>query len=248
MKREPIRKKRLSDEVRRRLLEQIQDGHLAPGAALPSERDLMEAYGVGRPAIREAMQSLQGLGLIHVSHGERPRVAEPQLDLLAEQLSLTMRHVLTYDPDTLSQLKDARTIVESEMARIAALQRTDKDIEELEKILKNQCESCESFEEFIACDGAFHAKISMISNNLLLASVVKAIFAWLERFHTASVSKSGLEKLTLEEHGKIFEAIKAGDSDLAAEAMRLHLTRANKLYHQQNELSPGQNSTADDLE
>jgi GntR family transcriptional regulator, sialic acid-inducible nan operon repressor len=238
MKREPIRKKRLSDEVRERLLEEIQEGHLAPGATLPSERELMDAYGVGRPAIREAMQSLQGLGLIHVRHGERPRVAEPQLDLLAEQLALTMRHVLTYDPDILNQLKEARAVLEVEMAKIAARNRSKEDIAELREILKRQDEASGTTIEFMKTDGAFHGKLSEISGNFLLASVVKAIFAWLERFHLASVRQSGLEKLTLQEHEAILEAIVAGDAEAAGEAMRLHLTRANELYRRTTGNSP----------
>ena len=53
---------------------------LVPGDKLPSERELMATYQVGRPAIREAMQNLQRSGLVRIRHGERPRVAEPSMD------------------------------------------------------------------------------------------------------------------------------------------------------------------------
>jgi DNA-binding FadR family transcriptional regulator len=78
---DPVRRRKLSENVRERLLEQINEGDLRPGDALPSERELMALYGVGRPAIREAMQQLASLGLIVVRHGDRPRLAQPRLDL-----------------------------------------------------------------------------------------------------------------------------------------------------------------------
>lgn len=232
MDRAPIQKRKLSDEVRDRLIAEIEGGKLAPGAPLPSERELMELLGVGRPAIREAMQSLQGLGLIVVRHGERPRVAEPQLDLLADQLALTMRHILTHDARVLTQLKEARSLLETELARRAAQTRTQADVEELTKILDEQAKHADSFEPFMKLDGQFHAKLAKISGNDLLASTVKAIFVWLERFHTESVRRTGLEQLTLSEHHEILAAIRSGNADAAGRAMTDHLMRANALYQQ----------------
>ncbi|MEX1663708.1 transcriptional regulator NanR [Thioclava sp. 15-R06ZXC-3] len=235
MNKEPIRKKKLSEEVRQRLLAQIQEGHLPPGAPLPSERELMDVFGVGRPAIREAMQSLQNLGLIHVRHGERPRVAEPQLGLLAEQLALTMHHVLTYDADILAQLKEARLLLEVQLARIAAEKATPSDVADLKAIVANQTKSRGDSRNFMKMDSAFHGRLTEISGNLLLASVVRAIFDWLERFHPAAVRTTGLEHLTLEEHEAIIASIEKKDVEAAGAAMRHHLSRANTLYHQQDE-------------
>ena len=92
---EPIVRRKLSDEVFDRLKGMIVSGELAPGDAMPAERDLMARFGVGRPAIREAMQALAGMGLIAISHGERARVLAMtpqsvvrQVDRAAEILSL----------------------------------------------------------------------------------------------------------------------------------------------------------------
>lgn len=57
-KHEPIKRRKLSHEVRDRLLDMIQTGELKEGDKMPSEHDLMERYGVGRPAVREALQAL----------------------------------------------------------------------------------------------------------------------------------------------------------------------------------------------
>src|SRR5687767_2162620 len=68
---EQIVRRKLSDEVFARLKAMITSGELQPGDEMPSERELMERFGVGRPAIREAMQALAGMGLVVISHGER---------------------------------------------------------------------------------------------------------------------------------------------------------------------------------
>jgi DNA-binding FadR family transcriptional regulator len=229
---DPIRRRKLSDEVRERLLAQINEGDLRPGDPLPSERELMALYGVGRPAIREAMQQLASLGLIVVRHGDRPRLAAPRLDLLAEQLALTMRHVLTHDDNILRQLKEARIVVETGTARIAAEMRSEADLEALRDILARQLLARTEPAEFMRRDGEFHAAIAGISGNVVLSAVVRAVFDWMARFHSHAVRTSGLERLTLEEHEAIFAAIAARDPERAARAMRDHLTRANALYQQ----------------
>lgn len=229
---DPIRRRKLSDEVRERLLAQINAGDLHPGDPLPSERELMARYGVGRPAIREAMQQLASLGLIVVRHGDRPRLAPPRLDLLAEQLGLTMRHVLTHDDTILQQLKEARIVVETGTARLAAETRREADLDRLRDILARQLLARHDPAEFMRRDGDLHAAIAGISGNVVLSSAVRAVFEWMARFHRRAVHSSGLERLTLSEHEAIVDAIAQGDPEGAARAMRLHLTRANALYAQ----------------
>jgi GntR family transcriptional regulator, sialic acid-inducible nan operon repressor len=230
---DPIRRRKLADEVRERMLAEINGGDLRPGDPLPSERELMARFGVGRPAIREAMQSLASLGLVVVRHGERPRLAAPRLDLLAEQLALTMRHVLTHDDSILAQLKEARVVVETGTARLAAATRTEAHLEALGDILARQLLARADPVEFMRLDGEFHAAVAGVSGNVVLSSVVRAVFDWMARFHTHAVRTSGLERVTLAEHEALLQAIRGGDPEAAAGAMRDHLTRANALYRQE---------------
>src|SRR5579871_1886282 len=90
---DPIVRRKLSDEVFDRLKSLISSGELQPGDAMPSERDLMERFGVGRPAIREAMQQLSNMGLLTISHGERAKVRQPTARSILQQID-AVAHVL----------------------------------------------------------------------------------------------------------------------------------------------------------
>jgi len=233
----PIRRRKLSDEVEERILATIQEGALKPGNVLPSERELMSRYGVGRPAIREAMQNLQRMGLVAIRHGERPRVAEPSMDTMVKQMAQSMRHLLTHSKTSMEHLKEARVTFETQMAMIAAGKRTDADLERLEGILAEQGQLRGDSRRFLACDGEFHRAIASFSGNPIFESLSHALFNWLAHFHVEMVRKRGVEQLTLDEHLAIFNAIKDRDSVLAGAQMADHLNRANSLY-QQNHTVP----------
>ncbi len=156
----PIKRRKLSDDVQDRLLEIIRGSGLAPGNPLPSEWELLRAYSVGRPAIREAMQSLARMGLIGIRHGERPKVAAPFPDKTIDQLGDTMRHLLRHSPADLAYLKEARVVSETQMARTAAGKRQSDDISKIVQMVDEQEKSINEPEAFLDFDGAFHRAIA----------------------------------------------------------------------------------------
>jgi DNA-binding FadR family transcriptional regulator len=230
----PARRRKLSEEVRERLLELIRGGGFAPGAPLPSERELMERLGVGRPAIREALQALETIGLIEIRHGAPARVAEPSVARMVDQIGETMKHVLSHSPATLENLKEARGTFEREIARIAAKRRSANDLARLADVLEEQAAARGDAARFRRLDGRFHREIAGMAGNPIFAALVDATFGWLSDFHADLVSAPGLEDLTLREHRQILDAIGRGDADGAAAAMGDHLMRANDLYRRSN--------------
>ncbi|MFO1050368.1 MAG: GntR family transcriptional regulator, partial [Geminicoccaceae bacterium] len=122
---EPIRRRKLSHEVLDRLLTRITRGELAAGDHLPSERDLMTLYGVGRPAVREALQALERMGFLTITHGERARIVAPTARTMIDQVALSARHLLSTSPTSLEHLKDARVFFETGMVRLAAERATE---------------------------------------------------------------------------------------------------------------------------
>lgn len=231
---ESIKPRKLSDAVQDRLLDLIRRSGLRPGDALPSERELMAQYGVGRPAIREAMQGLQHMGIVDIRHGGRPRVASPSVDAMVDQLATSMRHLLTHGDRSLEHLKEARIALEVEMARVAATRRTADDIAELTAIIAAQTAAQPDPEAFLDHDAAFHRRIAAVSGNPIFEALSDGVFGWMRSFHVEQVRKLGLEALTLREHRNILDAISAGNPQAAAQSMRDHLERANALYHQEN--------------
>ena len=229
-----IRPRKLSQEVEERLLFLIRSEGRVPGDAMPSERELMSMYQVGRPAIREAMQNLQRMGLVKIRHGERPRIAAPTIQSLADQMSISMQHLLTHSASSMGYLKEARATLEAEITRIAAIRRTKSDVAELRRILKLQKAARTNPAMFLELDGTLHQSIAKISGNPIFEAMSHAMFNWLRAFHLDLVRSPGLEALTLQEHGDIVDAIDKGDGDAAVTAMKEHLIRANELYHQSN--------------
>lgn len=229
---EPIQRRRLYQDVVERVLARIRAGEFRPGDQLPSERDLMQAYGVGRPAVREALQALERDGVVSISHGERARVQAPSAAGLIEQLAGRTQHLLDFEPGNLDHLKDARVFLETGLARRAARLATDNGIVELEHRLRIHEAALNEHEEFLPRDMAFHRAIAEMTGNPIFPALIEAMFDWLKAYYVELVRVPGAENLTIAEHARIVEAIRNRDEDAAALAMHDHLTRANAQYRQ----------------
>lgn len=227
---EQIVRRKLSDAVFDRLEQMITAGELRPGDEMPSERELMERFGVGRPAIREAMQALANMGLVSISHGERARVLRLTAKSIFRQVDLTAKIMLSQSAESLEHLKSSRIFFERGMARDAAARSTQADIDDLRDILEHQRRALGNAEEFIDADMQFHTRIAQISRNPIFIAVSEAMLAWLREYHTDMLIWTGKEKYTLVEHQEILDRLAVNDADGAEAAMLRHLERSSALY------------------
>lgn len=230
MSAEPIQRRKLYQEVLERLMGRIRNGEIPPGGQLPSERELMDFYGVGRPAIREALQSLQRSGIVSINHGERARVALPTAESLVAQLTSGAELLLRMDPSSLEHLKEVRVFLEAGMARLAAERGDAAGVALLRQRLDAHRRLTDHPEHFVDGDLGFHTQIAAMSGNPIFPVIIDAMLRWLAEYYQSLVRAPGAEALTLAEHERIFEAIAAKDAAGAELAMREHLTRANALY------------------
>jgi DNA-binding FadR family transcriptional regulator len=226
----PIQKRKIYQEVLDRLMRRIESGEIRPGDQLPPERELMEVYGVGRPAIREALQAMERSGIVEISHGERARVVIPTAQDLIAQIGSGARHLLQVQPDTLEHLKQARIFLEAGTARMAAERATPDDVALLRQRIEEHRAAVPPNEGFLQCDMAFHREIARISGNPIYPAIVEAIFQWASAYYQPMVRAPGAESLTLEEHTRLVDAIEAHDASAAEEAVRAHLSRSNERY------------------
>lgn len=210
----------------------IQSGEWSAGAALPSERELMETYGVGRPAVREALQSMERSGIVEIAHGERARVIVPTADNLISQIAGGAKHLLRSQPGMLDHLKEARAFLEVNMAREVAAKVSDEQVAQLQKAVDDQRLAIRDVNAFLERDMQFHRTLAHIHGNPIFPAIVQSLFQWASEYYQPMVRAPGMEELTLSEHEAIVDAIARRDGDAAADAMARHLSRANALYHQ----------------
>ena len=235
-KHEPIKRRKLSHEIRDRLLDMIQTGELKEGDKMPSEHDLMERYGVGRPAVREALQAIENMGLISIQHGEKAKVKKVTAEDILLQIDSTTRHLLSNSAQIVEHLREARQVFEAGVVMLAIQRASSKCIAKLQEKLELMHRSKGDRAEFVKADQSFHTTIAEISGNPIFLAVSQAMFKWLSESHRDYernlLGVPELEDLTLKEHEAIFEHISKGDANGAAKSISDHILRVNKLYSQ----------------
>ncbi|CAN5441471.1 transcriptional regulator NanR [soil metagenome] len=225
----PIRRRKLYEEVLVRLEAMIHEGAFKPGDPLPSERELMVHFGVGRPAIREALFALQRMGMVVAANGERPRVSSPTPKTLLDELGGPARLMIA-KPEGMRNFQDARALFECALAEEAARLATPEDIAALEAALAANGAAIGDSARFTTTDVAFHFEIALIPRNPIYRALHEAIVEWLMDQRSVSLRYGGTDTLAYESHRHVFEAIKARDPAAASRAMRNHLREIADRY------------------
>ena len=226
-----VRRRKLYEEVALRMEELIREDQLDPGDQLPSERELMATFGVGRSAVREALLSLQKMGLVTVSSGARARVAQPTARVMVGELAGAARLVLG-QPGGVERFQDARALLEIGLARYAAQRATASDVAMLRELLEANRRSTGDLEAFRKTDVAFHYGIATIAKNAIFTSLLEAVVEWLTEQRLTSGRAAGAGESAVAAHTRIFDAIAAHDPVAAELAMQEHLDAVVKLYWQ----------------
>jgi DNA-binding FadR family transcriptional regulator len=197
----------------------ILDGALPPGAALPTEQELSERFGVHRSTVREALRQVEQEGLLQRREGRRLFVCLPGVHELAPRATrLLLLHQATFQ-----ELWDVALALEPLSARLAARQRTDDDLAQLQANLAASAAE-KRWDRLVALDMEFHALIGRASHNralmlarepvgLLYDPTLQEIF---KRLPQASARN-------LDAHEGTLDAVRRGDAELAAEWTRKHM-------------------------
>jgi GntR family transcriptional regulator, sialic acid-inducible nan operon repressor len=225
----PIRRRRLYEEVEQRLQEEIASGRLKAGDPMPSERDLMHYFGVGRPAIREALLALQRKGLLRIGAGERTRVSQPTAAAVVEGVSGAVSLMLA-NPQGVRNLQHARRFLECALARHAAAEATAAQVARLEHRLAANRAAIIDMRAFERTDVEFHYELAQIAGNPIFASLHQATVGWLTQQRTITLMRPGALRGAYRFHEEIYQAIAAHDADLAESRMKAHLLSVERMY------------------
>lgn len=226
----PIVRRKLSDQVFDRLWAMAQSGELSAGDTMPSEPALMERFGVGRPAVREALQSMANKGLISISHGERSKVNKLTPGIALEQVDDIAKLLLSSEPSNLENLKQFRKILEAGSIQIAARNCTAEAIADLRSLVEHQRSKLGQEKAFIEADIAFHVAIAKLTENPLIQAVTQAMLSWLSAYYKPVLHWSGREDTTLLEHGRIVDLLEEKNVPGAVKLMGDHLNGSAPLY------------------
>jgi len=217
-----IERRKLFEHVAEHLEGLILSGKLKPGERLPPERELQTAFGVGRPAIREALITLERAGLVEIGNGAPARVAQPSALNLVSSMVPTVRHMLSTTEGNRS-LQAIRLLVEVGLVRQAAKEATPGFLADLRAALDHNWSCVGRHTDFIVSDVAFHFCIGRFAGDPAILAIHAAVNDWLVDQRAVAGREPGEAHNACVAHAQIYDAIAAGSPDLAEAAMRHHL-------------------------
>lgn len=196
---------KISDQLREKIEEQIATGTLSPGSSL-DEATLAEQHGVSRTPVREALIQLATEGLIEI----RPRRGAV---------------VSSIGPTRLSEMFEVMAELEAMCARLAA--RRMSDTERTALLAAHQaCEAARTQEDsdaYFYCNENFHSAIYAGSHNLFLIEQAQALQRRLRPYRRLQLRVRNRMSVSFKEHQNVVDAITAGDTEGAAQALRSHV-------------------------
>jgi len=215
---EAIRRNKVYEEVARQIQNHILE-HLKPGDVLAPERELAQRFGVSRGSVRDAIRSLELIGLLEPRQGLGTIVCEPAADAMVNPLAA----VLVQKRKLVGELLDVRNIIEPPLAGRAAMHVTAGQLAEMEQILERQSQKVLHGEMSIEEDSEFHYHVALAADNSVVLRIVDVLMDLLRETRERSLQTGGRPEKSLAGHRRILAALKKHDPAASEAAMRQHL-------------------------
>ena len=220
----PVHRRQISSATIDRILSMISEGFWEPGECLPPQRELAKSLGVGMSTLREALQSLQTMGVLEMRHGSGTYVSSQPFAAYGKIIDVSVG-LASMD---MEMFFEARGIIESGLAYLAAQHATDEQIKELFDVLDGELEYIdeEHSDLYHDLDLDFHRLISMMANNQFLMQINVSLFKVLDKlFRILPLTKEGWRL-----HFAVAEAIRDRSPFEASEAMRTLIEASSARY------------------
>lgn len=199
---------------------QIRHGELSIGGKLPAERELSDILGISRNSVREAIRTLDNMGIIESQHGAGNFLTGKFESSLEESLSmLFLLNQIDYN-----QISQLRRALELEALLLAIDNMSDEEIHSLNHLV-SQLEK-ETEENNVILDKRMHYTIALASNNTLIVSILQALSEVLDRFivdlRREILSQEDSRRGLMEAHNEMIKSLMTRDKKLAYEAINKH--------------------------
>lgn len=219
-----VPRQKLREAVAEQLLDAIKG--LPPGTRVPSERTLTAELGVGRSTVREALNGLALMGVVEIRHGQGVFVAD---QAAVEDDSGSLEAAL--DRGVTKEFIEARLVVEVEAARLAAKRRDEDDLQRLANALADQKQRISKPDSGLLDVAAnFNVLLAEAAHNEILVAIVQSFVGLMMERAPKIYSLDGFAEWDLSEHQGLYEAVRDGDAELAAERMRIHILELADRY------------------
>jgi GntR family transcriptional regulator, transcriptional repressor for pyruvate dehydrogenase complex len=213
-----VRRNKVYEEVAQQI-ERLILKKLRPGDKLPSERELAETLKVSRSSIRDAIRSLELMGLVEPRQGAGTIVRE----ISSEAVVNPFANALKRRRESVSELLDFRKMLEPPLAARAATHASPDEISEMEDILRRQEQRQNQGDAAVAEDAEFHYSVALASGNSVVLKVLDILMDLLRDTRERSLQVEGRSQKSLAGHRRILAAIKRHDAEAAKAAMRRHI-------------------------
>lgn len=211
-----VSRPRLYEQLVAQLLDFIESAELGPGDLLPAERDLAERLGVSRATLAQALVALEVLGVIDVQHGTGAvLVYRPNVPAVIKGLR---EH-----RSRLPEIVEARSTLEVKLAELAAVRRTDQDMQAIDAAIAAMTEEVASGSRGAHGDELFHQAVTAAAHSAVLGQLMAFIAEMILETRLESLGQPGRPEQSIASHRKIADAIRAQDAAGAASAMMAHI-------------------------
>ena len=217
----PVEKFVLIDQIIEKIEKLIENGDLKPGDFLPGERVFSGKLGVSRTSLRQALKSLNVIGVLEIMPGKKTYIKESFSDILINPF----RFIKAVNSIKIKEIFEARRILEEGLVQKAAINSNENKIEKLKYYLNEAEKNMENKNKFMHSEFIFHQIIFELANNKLLNPVMTSInnlLLVLEKYEKEYLSIEDRKK-SLKQHIDIYNAIKEKNPEKARKAMHLHL-------------------------
>jgi GntR family transcriptional regulator, transcriptional repressor for pyruvate dehydrogenase complex len=221
---ENVRRDRVYEGVARQI-ERLILKRLQPGDKLPSERELAETLRVSRSSIRDAIRSLELMGMVEPRQGAGTIVRE----ISSESLVNPLANAIKRKEELIGELLDFRKMLEPQLAARAATRVSPNQISEMEQILERQEQKLRDGESAIVEDSEFHYAIALASGNSVVLKVLDTLMDLLRDSRERSLQVEGRPQKSLTAHRRILAALTRHDGEAAKLAMRRHIENVEKI-------------------